>query len=187
MKLKKLNAGLGLLSILLILLHIGYSVYAYLALYYNPFLKLVFAVPFMVIACLHAVLGMMTVFMQADGIRMDLYPKQNRATILQRGSAALIFPLLIMHINTFSMMKAAAEKGQIPIILLLIAGVLLFYAVVITHVAVSLTKALITLGLLTSRKTQQMLDKIIYVLGAVIYVIAVYAVVKGQITMFLLG
>ena len=62
MKLKKINAALGLLSIVFMLLHMGYTVYAYLAFYYNPFLKNLFAVPFMVLVCLHAVLGMMTVF-----------------------------------------------------------------------------------------------------------------------------
>ena len=36
MKLKKINAALGLLSIVFMLLHMGYTVYAYLAFYYNP-------------------------------------------------------------------------------------------------------------------------------------------------------
>ena len=81
MKLKKLNALLGLLSILAMLLHMGYTIVAYLMFYYNPFLKTVFAVPFMVLVCLHAVCGMVTVFLQADGTRLDLYPKQNLRTL----------------------------------------------------------------------------------------------------------
>ena len=91
MKLKKLNAALGLLTILFMVLHIGYSVFAYLTFYYNPTLKLVFAYPFMVLMCLHAVCGMLNVFTMKDGSRADLYPKQNAGTILQRVSAALIF------------------------------------------------------------------------------------------------
>ena len=89
MRLKKINAALGLLSIVAMLLHIGYTVFAYLAFYYNPTLKLLTAIPFMVLACLHAVCGMLAVFIQADGTRLDLYPKQNLRTILQRASAAL--------------------------------------------------------------------------------------------------
>ena len=73
MKLKKINAALGLLSIAAMLLHIGYTVFAYLAFYYNPTLKLLTAIPFMALACLHAVCGMLTVFLQADGTRLDLY------------------------------------------------------------------------------------------------------------------
>ena len=45
MPLKKINAALGLLSIAAMLVHIGYTVFAYLAFYYNPTLKLLTAVP----------------------------------------------------------------------------------------------------------------------------------------------
>ena len=67
------------------------------------------------------------------------------------------------------------------------AAELLFFATVITHVSVSLTKGLVTLGILESRETQKKLDRIIYVIGAVVYVVAVYAVLKVQIVMFLKG
>ena len=187
MKMKKINAALGLLSIVFMLLHIGYTVYAYLTFYYNPFLKMVFAIPFMVAVCLHAVIGMITVFTQADGTRMDLYAEQNLRTVLQRVSAALIFPLLILHINTFTLMQTCAGNGQTVFIYLLMAAELLFFATVITHVSVSLTKGLVTLGILESRETQKKPDRIIYVIGAVVYVVAVYAVLKVQIVMFLKG
>lgn len=185
MKMKKINGALGLLSIVFMFLHIGYTVYAYLSFYYNPFLKMVFAIPFMVVVCLHAVLGMITVFTRADGTRMDLYAKQNYRTILQRVSASLIFPLLILHINTFTLMKSCAEKGQTVFIFLLMAAELLFFATVITHVSVSLTNGLVTLGILESREVQKKLDRIIYVIGAVVFAVAVYAVLKVQIAMFL--
>ncbi len=187
MKMKKINAALGLLTIVFMLMHVGYTIYAYLTFYYNPFLKMVFAIPFMVSVCLHAVCGMLTVFMMADGTRADLYMKQNRRTILQRVTAALIFPLLILHINTFSMMSACAGNGQTLLILLLIAAELVFFASVITHVSVSLTKGMITLGILSSAETQKKLDRIIYVVGAVVYAAAVYSVLKVQIVMFLQG
>lgn len=187
MKMKKINAALGLLSIVFMLLHIGYILFSYLTFYYNPFLNKVFAVPFMVVVCLHAVCGMLTVFMQADGTRMDLYPEQNKRTILQRVSAALIFPLLIIHIKTPALIGAFAEKGQRIFVFLLMAAEVLFFAVVITHVSVSLTKGLVTLGILTSRETQKRLDRIIYVIGAAVYVILLYSVLKLQIAMFLKG
>ncbi len=185
MRLKKINASLGLLSIVFMLLHIGYTVFSYITFYYNPFLKMVFAVPFMVLVCLHAICGMLTVFMQADGTRMDLYPKQNLKTILQRVSAALIFPLLILHINTFSLLKATAERGLIFFIILLFISEMLFFATVLIHVSISLTKGLVTLGILTSVEIQKKLDLIIYIVCAVIYVVAVCSVLKTQIAMFL--
>ena len=185
MKLKKANAVLALLAILIMLMHVGYSVFAYLTMYYNPFLSKLFAWSFMVIACLHAVCGMLAVFLQSDGTRLDQYPKKNLRTILQRVSAALIFPLLILHINTFALMKGCAERGLKGFVILLIFAEIMFFAVIIIHVATSVTKAFITLGWLTSLKTQKKLDLVFYVLGTVIFIVAVYSVVRGQAMMFL--
>ena len=44
MKLKKINAALGLLSIVALLLHLGYTVFAYITFYYNPTIKLCCAI-----------------------------------------------------------------------------------------------------------------------------------------------
>ena len=185
MKLKKINAVLGLLSILLMLIHIGYNVFSYLTMYYNPLFKLLTAIPFMVLVCIHAVTGMLTVFMQKDGSRMDLYPKQNARTILQRVSAALIFPLLILHINTFSLMTASMQKRWMICFFLLMFAEILFFAVIITHISVSFTNAFITLGILTSREVQQKIDKCIFIVNGIIFLISVFAIVRGQIFMFL--
>lgn len=182
--LKKINAALGLLSILFALMHVLYSVYAYLTFYYNPQLKNIFAYPFMVLVCLHAICGMISVSLSKDGGSMDLYAKQNIRTILQRVSAALIFPLLILHINTFSLMRSSAENGKTLYIVLLIVAELVFFASVITHVVTSLTKGLITLGWLSSEKAMKNIDRVLYVIGAVIFAVSVFSVVKGQIAMF---
>ena len=185
MKLKKLNASLGLLSVLAMLLHIAYSVYAYLTMYYNPVLKTAFSLPFIILVCLHAVCGMTIMFTQKDGTKADLYPEMNMRTVLQRVSAALIFPLLILHIKTFSIMQSAAEKGATALIVLMFIAELVFFAVVITHIAVSFTNGFITLGLLSSRKTQKTIDRAVYILCALAFVISAYAVIKGQAAMFL--
>lgn len=185
MKLKKASAALGLLSILCMLLHMAFSVYCYLAGYYHPLLKNIFAYPFMVLVLLHAVLGMTSVFLHKEGTKVEPYAKQNFSFVLQRFSAALILPLLFLHINTFSLMLSSAQAGQKGLVILLMLGQLLFYAVVLTHIATSLTKGLVTLGLLQSEKTKEKLDKVIYVLGAFAFAFASFAVIRGQIGMFL--
>ena len=185
MKLKKINALLGLLSALFMLTHIAYSAFAYLTMYYNPVLKTVFSLPFIILVCLHAVCGMSILFMQGDSLRADLYPKQNMRTILQRISAALIFPLLILHLKTFSLMQASAEKGLKIFIILLILAELLFFAVVTTHVAVSFTGGFVTLGLLSSDKVKKAIDKTVNIICALAFAFSVFAVVKGQLIMFL--
>ena len=187
MILKKTTALLGLLSIVLLLAHLGYSVFAYLTFYYNPAITQVLAVPFMVVTCLHAICGMISVSLRADGGSLDLYPKLNASTIIQRVTAALIFPLLILHINTFRLMQSASEQGAALVVIALIVAELLFFASVIAHVAVSLSKALITLGLLASERAQKTLDRFAYILGGILFVIAACAVVSTQAAMFLAG
>ena len=184
MKLKKINAALGLLSIAAMLLHIGYTVFAYLTLYYNPGLKLLTAVPFMVLSCLHAICGMLTVFLQGDGTRLDLYPKQNSGTIIQRVSAALILPLLILHINTFSLLRSTAEAGHWLWFGLLMISQPLFYAVVLSHIGVSVTRAFITLGWLTSRHRQESIDRVIHIVCALVFAIVTFVVLRAEIVMF---
>ena len=187
MPLKKINAALGLLSIAAMLVHIGYTVFAYLAFYYNPTLKLLTAVPFMVLACLHAVCGMLTVFLQSDGTRLDMYPRQNARTILQRASAALMLPLLILHINTFTLLQSSAEAGQWIWFALLMLSQPLFYGTVLTHIAVSVTRGLITLGWLSSTEKQKVIDRVVYILCALAFVVSTFVVVRTELAMFLYG
>ena len=187
MFLKKLNALLGELSILFMLLHIGYNVYAYLSFTYNPLMKNLTAYPFLVLVCLHAVCGMLTLFLNPDGGRADLYVKQNLGTILQRVSAVLILPLLILHMNTFALMSAAAEGGQSFFVLLLMLGEILFFACVITHISLSLTKGLVTLGVLSSEKTKKAIDRFLYALFFIVFVVSCAVVLKGQVQMFFPG
>ena len=187
MRLKKINAALGLLSIAAMLLHIGYTVFAYLAFYYNPTLKLLTAIPFMVLACLHAVCGMLTLFLQSDGTRLELYPKQNARTILQRVSAALMLPLLILHINTFGLLQSSAEAGQWIWFALLMLSQPLFYGVVQTHIAVSVTRGLITLGWLSSTEKQKVIDRVVCILCALAFVVSTFVVVRTELAMFLYG
>jgi hypothetical protein len=186
-KLKKLNAALGLLTIAAILLHIGYNVFAYLTFYYNPQIKLLMTIPILVLVCLHAVCGMLTVFLQADGTRLDLYPKQNLRTILQRVCAALMLPLLILHINTYSLLKSSAEAGHWLWFALLMLSQVLFYGIVLTHVAVSLTRGLITLGLISSVEKQKRMDRIVYILSALVFAATTFVVLRTELAMFLSG
>ena len=99
MILKKTNAVLGLLSSIAVVVHMVYNCFSYFTFYYNPALKLATSVPLMVLVCAHAICGMCSVFLLGDGTRLDLYPQKNRKTIIQRISAALIFPLLIVHLD----------------------------------------------------------------------------------------
>ena len=184
MKIKKINAVLALFSIFAMILHIGYNVFSYLTMYYNLSLKLLTAVPFIVITCIHAVLGMCSVFLLEDGTRIDIYSGQNKKTVVQRISAALIFPLLIIHLKTFDLLKNLAETKNQTVFVLVILIQIMFYAVVISHAAVSFSRALITLGILRSREKLKIVEKISFLAAGALFIVAVYAVIRRELFMF---
>ncbi len=185
MKLKKINAVISLLTILFILVHIGYNTYCYLTFYYNATLKIVTSIPVMISVCLHGILGMLAVFLMGDGTKLTTYPKQNIRTVIQRVSSALIFPLLILHLNTFNILKTSSENGSWSKFILVIICQIIFYGIIILHTAVSATKALITLGWLSSPEKQKKLDRIIYIIAGLVFALAAFSIVKGQLSMFL--
>ena len=115
MKLKKINAILSLLTVLLLLAHIGIILYTYVTFDYRAGQIKLFGGLLVAAMCLHAILGMCAVFLQGDGTRLDLYPRQNRRTVFQRLSAALIFPLLLLHLRYFDLLKAVAYPLKIPL------------------------------------------------------------------------
>ena len=167
-----------------LLLHIGYSIYTYAAFYYNPFLTRLFSDLMITLACLHAVLGMSIVFLMGDGTSLAQYPRKNLHTVIQRLSAPLFFPLLMLHIRTFDLLRSIAEKGRWFGWSVIIAVEVLFFADILAHTAVSLSRALITLGWLSSREKQIKLDRIIYICAILLFAAAVVSVIRGQIIMF---
>lgn len=187
MTLKKWNAALGLLTIVALFVHVGYNAFAYLTFYYNPTLTMLTAMPILVFVCLHAITGMCSVFLLGDGTRVDPYQRQNRRTVAQRVSAALIFPLLIVHLNTYDLLAESALAGQWLIFGLVLCAQLAFYAVIAVHVISSFSRGLITLGLLSSRETQAKIDRVVTVVCVCLIVFAAFVVVKTQLEMFLLA
>ena len=185
MRMKKFNAVVALLSSIALLVHIGYCSFAYLTMYYNPNLKTLTAAPFIICTMIHAVCGMCIVFLQNDGTSLGVYKEQNKRTIIQRISAALIFPLLIVHLKTFELLKTLSSEGKWVPFALLMALQILFYADVLVHTALSFSKGLITLGIIQDRNKLKILDKVVFVVCTAAFLFASFAVIKGQLTLFL--
>lgn len=183
MRIKKVNATLGLLAIITLLAHMSYNVFCYATMYYNPLLKQIFAFPPLIIICLHAVLGLALLVVPKDSTSVDPYPDLNRTTVLQRISAILIFPTLIVHLNTFSILEATAASQRVAFFIVIFIEII-FFAIVMTHVALSFTRALITLGWLTSMETKRRIDMITYIIMALFFVASVIVIVRGQLIIF---
>lgn len=185
MRLKKCNAVCALVTTLALLVHVAYSAFAYLTLYYNPTLKVLTATPFLFCACAHAAMGIYAVFFLGDGTRMGLYSQQNRRTIVQRIAAFLIAPLLVVHLQTYNLLQGAASDGAWGVFVLVLGLQLAFYAAIAVHTALSFSRALITLGLLSSRETQRRLDRLVAIVCTAVMLATYGIVVRGQLAMFL--
>ena len=122
MPLKKINAALGLLSIAAMLLHIGYTVFAYLAFYYDPMLKLLTAIPFMVLACLHAICGM---FMGHYYGLAKYYERIGNAAMMKRAmSLSLWIPVVIHGFYDFCASVNNEYMGTVWLIFIIIVDII---------------------------------------------------------------
>lgn len=183
MRLKKVNAVLAILSSLALIVHVSYLSYAMFINYYNEKLNILMSIPFMALTCAHAICGMCSVFLLGDGTRLDIYKKENKQTVIQRITAALIFPMLILHIQCMDILHGLSANGIWGGFFLLLFVQILYYAVVFSHVAVSFSKAFITLGLLSSNDTRRKIDRIVIIFCILMFIAASYVITVGKIKM----
>ena len=166
MAIKKWNARLSLLTLLLLLIHAAYQLYAYITFYYNPTLSKAFG--YAVAGCfvLHGILAAICVFALHDSKKIA-YKKLNRRTLIQRISAALILLLLPLHIFSFSLLNSSA--GGIGYVLVELAQIL-FFAALLCHSALSFSNALVTLGWLSDIKKKRIIDAVALVIAVLLFI-----------------
>ena len=180
---KKINAVVGIAGTASVLIHIGYVIYAYLTFYYNPLLTNIFAYTTLVISCLHIILSGVIVFFVHDRGNGARYISLNMRTVIQRVSAVLMVLMLILHINTFKLLSSLSGSDRVLFAVVMISQIL-FYAFALVHVALSAGNALITLGLISDIRKRRMFDVIVWVLCAMLFVVASFVILKTEIIMF---
>lgn len=151
--LKKINAGLGLFTVVVLLAHIGVG-FQSLKGVTLPVTE-VMPILTMVLVILHALLSMMILMFVHEG-NSAAYPKLNLSTIVQRASGILlVVPLVISHTKVYS------DPGTYT----LLHGIseIAFFILAFAHIGVSVPKALVTLGALKKEKTV----KIVSIISAV--------------------
>ena len=179
-RLKKINAVLGLLTMILLITHSGYMAFCYFIMTY-PSLIRALSWPLAVAFCLHAMLAMSLVFMNSDGTSLALYPGYNKSTVVQRISAAVLFPMLLIHLWNYQLLSMIGEAGSKAALFVFAVVEILFFGTVFTHIAVSFSRALITLGLLTSREKQRTTDKAMIIICAALFALTAIAIVRAQV------
>lgn len=164
MLLKKINAGLSLVTCAVVLAHVGMGCRTLLTGWYDPVLSHYMPLLTMAAVLLHALLSVAIVLFAHDG-SSPRHAKANLATILQRASGLLMIALVHVHVHAYDHVVArvrlsAAQRAGFAV------GEAAFYACVFVHMAVSLPKALITLGLPRSERAVRRIERASYILGA---------------------
>ena len=178
---KKANAALAMLTFLTGIVHIGSVVFMYvMGWYYATFLHVTAGI-FMTLTMLHAILGIIAITALGDGMKRDPYKKQNMNTIIQRTSGILMFPLMFLHANTFELLTKNIISNNMIVFGLLLAVQIIFFADVLTHISLSVSRALITLGFITSCERRDKVDRVVYILCGCMFVAAAVAVTRFDI------
>ena len=180
MKVKKLNAWLSLLLIIVLLLHMGYQTISYLIFYYNPTIQRILVFFTAVLIIIHAALSMFSVFVLHDS-RKIVYKKLNARTLLQRISAGAIVVLLPLHISTFRLLGKTAGTNMFY---MTEAAQALFHAAILLHVSVSFSNALISAGLLEDERKRYLIDRCTWVICAVLFLIVTVVITYTQLRIF---
>ena len=172
MLLRKINAVLSLICTVLILDHSIFLSVWMLSRCSIEKTENFMPIVLMILVLVHAIISILLGFIghkNAEKRKCKEYPKLNIPTILQRISGILMILLLGLHI-------AGAANYYKPKMLHAILHPL-FFAIVLAHVAVSVSKAMITLGIGNA--------KVIKVVDVVMKVICIATFVAGVIGFYL--
>lgn len=177
---KKLNAILGFLSIAVLLGHLGTMTYSMLTGWYsyNVCKTLAHVTAGVVFAHMLAVLYI--VFFMHDGASFK-NARLNVRVIVQRASAIVIVLLLHRHVKDFGFIAARTVPGGADKVMLIVTE-LLFFAALFSHLAVSFSRGLISLGLVTKEKTVRTIDMTIYIFFGILFAVAAFALIRFVVT-----
>lgn len=167
MKLKKLNAVLGLLIMLLLLDHsVCLSVWMLTrGAVFGPIMMMLHIL--LAVTLVHAFLSMCLCLFGHEENTVA-YPRLNRRTVIQRFSAVALIVLMFTHMMVFDCFYRGQTLNGLQ--KAIHAGAcILYFAAVLTHVGTSLSKALITLGV-GSPKLLRVVDWIVWSFCAVVMI-----------------
>ena len=177
---KKNNAILSLFTCLMLLIHVVYQAVAHIMLFYYPIVSKILGYAVLIPAVLHGVMSAISVLFLHDS-RKIMYKKANVRTYIQRICAVIIVVLLPAHLYSYVIHDITAGSALFYVA----ASIqIIFYGSIITHVAVSASKALITLGMIGNMDKMHMIDRSLFVICAVLFVAVSIIVTGAKMTLF---
>ena len=182
MILKKINAFLALLIVLSFLVHVGECIVMYVTMDFYPLLTQILAAIPMTFVMLHGICSVVTLAIGFDGSSMMKYKKLNFRLLLQRITAVLMIFLLPLHIRTFKWIYTG-EVTSSTIRILLDVATLIFFVAVFLHASVSLSNAFVTLGWIQTAEGRKKVDRVSFVVCAIVFVGAILALMHAPVHM----
>lgn len=174
MILKKINAVLGLSIIAALICHGGTMTYSLITYWYNYTICKFFAHAAVVLMILHALMSICIFFFLHDGSSIS-YSRLNTSTLIQRITAVLMIIFIHFHTTAYAHMATGESLSAGKTVFVLITEYIYIISVFL-HTSVSFSKALITLGLISSAKTARRVDKAAYIICGVFTLGALYGI-----------
>lgn len=176
MRVKKINSVLSIFTIVVIVMHIAFSCRTLLTGWYSKEISYVLPMLLYVTVGVHAMLSMYIVFLVHDESSVTKYKKQNISTVIQRLSAILMLVMLHPHISIFSQFKPGATfEPSMAIPTILVESV--FYIAVLSHIALSIPKCVVSLGLLHSEESLKIVKIISNIVCTIIFIFTLVALI----------
>lgn len=177
---KKTNAILSILSLALLSVHALYELSAYVLFYYNPFISGLTGWLAGGAIAMHAVLSAINLFKHSDS-KTVLYKRLNLGTVVQRATAVIMVLLFPFHINTYDFLKINSHGAAFW---LAESVYILFYSALFTHIAVSFSKALISLGKLQDDNKRRSINKAVSLICVLAAIITIIITISTHFKMF---
>lgn len=171
MKLKKINAVLGLLTTLSLFAHAGIMSISLHTGWYQYTLCKGFARLTLSLMILHIVCSLAILFFYHDGSEAVLYKKANVRLILQRASALCLMIFLHVHRKAYGHM-ATGETLSTGMAVFFMISEIIYICLVMIHISMSFSKAFITLGIVSSTNQVAVIDRIIWGVCIVLLLVA---------------
>lgn len=176
MQIKKANACISLIVVLLFLVHCLYQDYAYLNFLHQPEISAFLGFGLLFFMVIHVILAISSMILKHDSLKIE-YPALNKGTLLQRITGVLLLVLTLVHMNTFKLVTGAASFGEV---IMLDTIQVLFFAAGFLHIALSFDKALITLGFIVDRKKDRIIKTAVSIICALLFLFTSYVIVTTQ-------
>lgn len=174
MFLKKINTICSWIIIGFLLGHLGTMCYSMLTGWYDDSICKRLAHGTAAAVAIHVMLSLILVFFFHDGADFSKYKKQNRRVILQRASGLVIIALLHLHTKAFGFIVTGMALSGSDKCFILITE-FLFFGAIFTHLGVSFSRSLISMGMLRSEDVEKRMDCILGILCGLLQIITMVA------------